>query len=99
MSFERIRKNINPGYSDEFLKRLPARFPDTLRFAKLRDEQGSLSRPGLARITKREEPAEDETDADQVNVSVKALRKLRTMNSLDEVRNELDQIIKTARTI
>lgn len=53
MSCERIRKNINQAYSDDFLGALPVHFPNHLRKAKLKG-----SKPGLARIT--ESNVEDE---------------------------------------
>ena len=49
MSFERIRKNINQAYKDEFLEILPVYFPNQLRKAKLKG-----SKPGLARIIESE---------------------------------------------
>jgi hypothetical protein len=53
VSFERIRSNINPGFTDEFLKSLAVHFPNILRSAKLKN-----ARAGLAIIT--EERFEDE---------------------------------------
>lgn len=51
MSFTRIRARLNPGYTDEFLRRLPDYFPNELRRAVLRDTQsGELNIPGLARV-------------------------------------------------
>ena len=53
VSFERIRKNINNVYSDDFLSALPIYFPDQLRRAKLKG-----NKTGLARII--EADVEDE---------------------------------------
>lgn len=96
MSFERIRKNIDQTFSDSFLASLPASFPSTLRHAKLRDENGELSKPGLARITKGDIAPESETETQQVSISVKSLRRLRDMNSFNKIRDELDRIINKA---
>ena len=45
MSFERVRKNINRAYTDEFLESLVEHFPNDLRKAKLKG-----GKPGIARI-------------------------------------------------
>lgn len=45
MSFERVRKNINSSYSNDFLESLPIHFPTDIRRAKLKG-----GKPGLARI-------------------------------------------------
>jgi hypothetical protein len=50
MSLERIRDRINQDYNDEFLKKLPEYFPNQLRRAVLKDKDGALTRPGLARL-------------------------------------------------
>ena len=49
MSFERVRKNINQAYTDDFLEALPVYFPNLLRKAKLKG-----SKPGVARIIESE---------------------------------------------
>lgn len=49
MSFERVRKNINKAYVDEFLESLVTHFPNDLRKAKLKG-----GKPGLARIVEAE---------------------------------------------
>jgi hypothetical protein len=49
MSFERVRKNINPAYSDEFLESLLKHFPNHLRKARLK---GGMA--GIARIIETE---------------------------------------------
>jgi hypothetical protein len=50
ISLSRIRDNINPAYSDQFLEGLPDYFPNDLRRARLKDKDGNLNRHGLARI-------------------------------------------------
>ena len=49
MSYERVRKNINKAYSDEFLESLITHFPNDLRKAKLKG-----AKPGLARLIESE---------------------------------------------
>lgn len=49
MSFERVRKNINLAYRDDFLEMLPVYFPSQLRKAKLKG-----SKPGIAIIIESE---------------------------------------------
>ena len=46
MTLERIRENINRGYTDEFLISLPIHFPNEIRRAKLKG-----NKPGLAIIS------------------------------------------------
>ena len=53
MSYERIQRNVNQAYSNEFLESLPVHFPNQLRRAKLKG-----GKPGLARIV--ESDVEDE---------------------------------------
>ena len=45
MSFDRVRKNINKAYTDEFLESLIGHFPNEVRKARLKG-----SKPGIARI-------------------------------------------------
>jgi hypothetical protein len=103
MSFATIRKNIDETYSDRFLASLPAKFPKALRRATLRDDEGQLTRPGLARVAAANggaavESAEEEADARRVIVPVKLLLRVCDMDSLGEVRSELDRIITTAKS-
>ena len=49
MSYERVRKNINKAYADDFLESLVIHFPNDLRKAKLKG-----AKPGLARIMESE---------------------------------------------
>jgi hypothetical protein len=44
MSFERIRKNVNESYSDQFLQKLPDYFPNQLRRARLKGNKLGLAR-------------------------------------------------------
>ena len=53
MGLDIIRKNINSGYSDDFLRSLPIHFPNDIRSAKLKG-----GKPGLARMI--ESNVEDE---------------------------------------
>lgn len=98
VSYERIRKNIDPTYSDEFLASLPASFPSELRRATLRDERGVLGKPGLARITKGVASAENDTEVKLVDLPLNSLQRIRDMTSLDQIRSALDQIIRQAAT-
>ena len=59
ISLERIRENINPRYTDEFLERLPQYFPNDLRRARLREKDGTLTKKGLARILKERQAVEE----------------------------------------
>jgi hypothetical protein len=92
MSFERIRENVNKSYSDVFLASLPARFPDTFRKAKLRDKDGALTKPGLARIMQ----SEDADDAQRLSIS-DVLQSSSSLESLEHFRDALDKIIQEAR--
>lgn len=44
VSYERIRKNINQAYGDNFLETLHVHFPDQLRKAKLKGNKKGLAR-------------------------------------------------------
>jgi hypothetical protein len=50
MSFERIRDNIDPKYTDELLNSLPLAFPNEIRKARLRG-----GKQGLARIIEEDD--------------------------------------------
>lgn len=49
MTYERVRKNINKAYTDDFLESLITHFPNELRKARLKG-----AKPGLARIIESE---------------------------------------------
>ena len=49
MSYERVRKNINKAYTDDFLESLVTHFPNDLRKARLKG-----AKPGLARLIESE---------------------------------------------
>ena len=49
MSYERVRKNINKAYSDEFLESLVTHFSNDLRKARLKG-----GKPGVARLVESE---------------------------------------------
>ncbi|WP_089725121.1 hypothetical protein [Candidatus Thiosymbion oneisti] len=53
MSFDRVRKNINKSYTNEFLESLIEHFPKELRTARLKG-----SKSGIARIIESDEDEE-----------------------------------------
>jgi len=57
MSYDRVRENIDKGYTDEFIESLLKHFPNDLRKAKLKERK-----PGIARILAEiiESDADDE---------------------------------------
>jgi len=53
-SYERIRLDLNSGYTDQFLESLVDQFPNELRRALLRDESNNLNKKGLAKISTKD---------------------------------------------
>jgi hypothetical protein len=97
MSFHRIRGAIDEKYTDDFLLSLPARFPNTLRRARLKDANGKYTQPGLARISIDDDTTESDIESADIELPVNILQRIRNMDSIDQIQRAIDEVLKSGR--